>query len=836
MSIPKEQSKDSFRSWVHVSTDDGAKVRHLSADGWVFSFRDGKIEGIRAIAYGRTWPGQYGLPRPDVALAFPSEKQALKSGFRISLPSLDPPGRLCLEVRMAGKWQTFFISDDAPRARMSGLDYAQARLRNLFERSTGRPPARYEGLEQGYICWIDQPLDWRRVSSRFRVSGWCFSRDGKLIEGIRACIGSQCFAGQYGLSRPDVVAFYRDRPRALKSGFEVAVDAPRKEVSLFRLEARHANGLWKEIFRKPIRVSLLNRAKLAVGTDYQTWINRYDTLRLGDRSRIRRHFRTFKQYPRFAILMNLSEPDPEYLAASLRSVREQIYPHWELCVVSSGPSAEKVRRVLSRYARLDNRIMLCDERDRGGVAVAGDEVLGSAQGDFVTFLHAHDRLASTALYFVAREINGHPEAQLIYTDEDKLDAAGRRVEPHFKPDWNQQLLLERNYVSDLCVFRGDLIKSSGFRPGFEGSASYNLLLRCTGKITTSQIRHIPRVLYHRRTPAKTFASDSATRAVQEHLEQQGIAAELISHGGRDHRRVRYLIPKVRPSVSIIIPTRDMIHLLRPCLESILEKTTYSPFEIVVVDNGSREAAALDYLAQVSREPRVRLLRRHEEFNYSRLINCGVQNSESEFVALVNNDVMVISPDWVEEMVSQAIQPGIGAVGPRLLYPDGRIQQAGVILGAGLHGIAEVAHRGLPKGDQGSFGRAALAQELSAVGAACMLVRRSLYLEVGGFDEEHLKVAFNDIDFCLKLLERGYRVIYTPYVELCHLEHASRGFENTTSKHQRFTEEIEYMKEKWCDRLLSDPAYNPNLSLGQDLFTLSFPPRVIIPWRRVAGEG
>ena len=224
------------------------------------------------------------------------------------------------------------------------------------------------------------------------------------------------------------------------------------------------------------------------------------------------------------------------------------------------------------------------------------------------------------------------------------------------------------------------------------------------------------------------------------------------------------------------------------------------------------------------------MRLDEEFNYSRLINLGVQNSEAEFVALVNNDVMVINPEWLEEMVSQAMQPGIGAVGPRLLYPDGRIQQAGVILGAGLHGVAEVAHRGLPKGDQGYFGRAALAQELSAVGAACMLVRRSAYLEVGDFDEENLKIAFNDIDFCLKLLERGARIIYTPYAELYHHEHASRGSEYTAANEQRFAREIEFMKEKWKETLLTDRNYNPNLSLGRELFAPAFPPRVTKPWQ------
>ena len=318
--------------------------------------------------------------------------------------------------------------------------------------------------------------------------------------------------------------------------------------------------------------------------------------------------------------------------------------------------------------------------------------------------------------------------------------------------------------------------------------------------------------------------------MQEHLKRQGIAAEVTLQINQNYRRVRYMIPGVRPSVSIIIPTRDMSQLLRPCLESILEKTTYSPFEIIVVDNGSRDAATLNYLAEVSRDSRVHLLRLDEEFNYSRLINLGVQNSEAEFVALVNNDVMVINPEWLEEMVSQAMQPGIGAVGPRLLYPDGRIQQAGVILGAGLHGVAEVAHRGLPKGDQGYFGRAALAQELSAVGAACMLVRRSAYLEVGGFDEENLKIAFNDIDFCLKLLERGARILYTPYAELYHHEHASRGSEYTAANEQRFAREIEFMKKKWKETLLTDRNYNPNLSLGRELFAPAFPPRVTKPWQ------
>jgi len=321
-----------------------------------------------------------------------------------------------------------------------------------------------------------------------------------------------------------------------------------------------------------------------------------------------------------------------------------------------------------------------------------------------------------------------------------------------------------------------------------------------------------------------------SKAVQQHLERQQIEAEVSRARDKLSHRVRYLLPDIPPTVSIIIPTRDRVELLQPCVQSILQKTAYSGLELIVIDNGSSRPAALDYLAAISRDPRVRVSRQDEEFNYSRLNNCGVQKSNAEFVLLMNNDVNVIESGWLEEMVSHGIQPGVGAVGARLLYPDNRVQQAGVILGAGVHGVAEVAHRGIARGDPGYFSRAILAQELSAIGAACMLVRRDIYLEVGGFDEEHLKIAFNDIDFCLKLRARGYRILYAPQAELYHHEHASRGTEYTEANEQRFIREIQFIKEKWKDSLLVDRHYNPNLSLGNALFTLAFPPRVTKPWQ------
>jgi GT2 family glycosyltransferase len=317
--------------------------------------------------------------------------------------------------------------------------------------------------------------------------------------------------------------------------------------------------------------------------------------------------------------------------------------------------------------------------------------------------------------------------------------------------------------------------------------------------------------------------------VQEHLRRRGIAGEVISAGDEDFRRVRYELPNDKPKVSIIIPTRDMVEFLRPCVQSLLEKTNYSPYEIILVDNGTEEAAALEYIAQLARTPQIRILRDTEEFNFGRLNNLGVSQTSAEFVALLNNDLTVINPDWLDEMVSQGIQAQVGAVGARLLYPSNLIQHAGVILGGG--GVAKHAHKGLPRENNGYFSRGVLVQELSAVTAACMLVRRNAYLEIGGFDEQNLKVAFNDVDFCLRLRQRGYRIIYTPYAEFYHNESASRGLEDTVKKHERFIAEIQYMKETWNEALLADPFYNPNLSLGEELFTLAFPPRLRKPWEK-----
>jgi GT2 family glycosyltransferase len=378
----------------------------------------------------------------------------------------------------------------------------------------------------------------------------------------------------------------------------------------------------------------------------------------------------------------------------------------------------------------------------------------------------------------------------------------------------------------------------GFRIGFEGSQDYDLALRCIEQIRPDEIEHLPWVLYHWRAgdqstasnaTAKPYAQEAACRAVQEHLERRGIAG-TVAPSFDIYLQTRCALPTEHPLVSIIIPTRDQASCLKKCLHSIFHKTAYRRYEVIVLDNGTSNSEALELLAELTKHERVRVERIEGSFNYSRLNNRGVELARGSFVALLNDDVEVINDDWLSEMVSRAMQMQVGMVGARLWYPNGTIQHGGVVLGAG--GIAGHAHVGLRRNEPGYFARAHLAQNVSAVTAACALVRREVYLQLGGFDE-NLAVTFNDIDFCLRLREAGYWIVWTPYAELIHYESASRGFDDSTAKQVRFLAEVDYMKAKWGDMLQHDPFYNPNLSLGENLFTLAFPPRTIKPWQSVA---
>ena len=533
-----------------------------------------------------------------------------------------------------------------------------------------------------------------------------------------------------------------------------------------------------------------------------------------------------------SVVLPVYNTSPVWLSRAIASVQAQGYPHWELCIADDASPDPEIRALLECIAQADPRIKLVFRERNGHISAASNSAIGIASGKWLVLLDHDDELAPDALFWIAEAINRHPDCQLIYSDEDKMDEFGVRSDPYFKPEWNQDLFYSQNMFAHLGVYHADVVRAvGGFRVGYEGSQDYDLALRCIERIKPSQIHHIPRVLYHWRMHAqstaqsinaKPYAMLAGAKALNDFFSRTGVdaQAESIGYG----YKVRYALPAVLPLVSLIIPTRNGLKLLRQCVQSILNKTIYANFEILIVDNGSDDAATLRYLKGLSADNRIRILRDDRPFNYSQLNNTAVLQAQGDVLGLVNNDIEVISPDWLTEMVSHAVRPSIGAVGARLWYADNTLQHAGVVLG--LEGFAGHVHRYLPRGNVGYCGRAALTQSFSAVTGACLVVKKSSYLQVGGLNETDLAVACNDIDFCLKLLKAGYRNLWTPWADLYHHESSTRGFDDTPEKLARSKKEVDYMWQQWGDMLRNDPAYNPNLTLDASDFGLAWPPRVV----------
>lgn len=533
-----------------------------------------------------------------------------------------------------------------------------------------------------------------------------------------------------------------------------------------------------------------------------------------------------------SVLLPTFNTPETWLRRCLDSVLAQSYPYWELCVADDASTEPQVRAVLEEYAGRDPRIKIIWRERNGHISAASNSALATAQGDYVALLDHDDELHPAALATIVEALRRHPQWQIVYSDEDKIDADGKRYDPYFKPDWNPDLLCGQNCVSHLGVYSRSLMNAvGGFREGLEGSQDWDLVLRCSERLEPGQIGHVPAVLYHWRAVAgstalgvdqKGYAHDAGRRALREHFFRSGVAAEVMEIDGMlGAFRVRHALPAAWPRISIIIPTRDRIDLLRRCVNSVLERTTYPHYEIIIVDNQSVEPESTAYFASFADHARVRVRRHDQPFNYSSINNEAVRECRGDLICLLNNDIEVITPDWLEELASHAMRPHVGAVGAMLYYPNDTIQHAGVV--TGVHGVAAHPYCGMPRGYPGQMARAKLTQTMSAVTAACMMVRREVYHQAGGLDVS-LQVAFNDIDFCLRLRQHGYANVWTPFAELYHHESASRGHEDTPAKRARFTQEVEFMKDRWGDQLDRDPAYSPNLTLFGEPFALAFPPR------------
>lgn len=531
------------------------------------------------------------------------------------------------------------------------------------------------------------------------------------------------------------------------------------------------------------------------------------------------------QRPRFSVLMPVHAPPRAFLDVAIRSVLDQAYADWELVVVDdASPDRAHVPPLVALAAR-EPRVRVIERRERGGIAVATNDALAVATGEWCVFVDQDDLLARNALLEFALRAVERPQAETIFADEDRIDAKGVRSQPSFKPDWDPEWLRTTNCVLHPVAIRTTLLRAlGGLRIGLDGVQDWDLMLRVAEAAKAGGVEHVPRILYHWREHAGSTAAAvyekpgivaAQERALRDALARRGEAARVEPAPGG--WRIRYELPAQPPLVSIVVPTRDRVDLLRRCVAGLRKRTDYPCWEVVIVDNGSADPAAVAFIASLERDRRFRVVRDENPFNYAALCNLGVGAARGEVVVLLNNDVNPIAADWLAEMVAHALRPGIGMVGAMLYYPDDTIQHAGVVLG--LNGIADRPYIGYPRGFRGIDGRLAAVHTVSAMITACAAVRRRLYVEVGGMDES-LRIACNDLDLCLRIAELGYRNIVSPHAELYHDESATRGYRyGTPTNAQEAADETRFL-EKWRGRLGPDRTYNPNLALEGTAFSLA----------------
>jgi O-antigen biosynthesis protein len=558
---------------------------------------------------------------------------------------------------------------------------------------------------------------------------------------------------------------------------------------------------------------------------YQQWLNQnYPTSAI--LNRLASSIPALRYQPLISIVVPVYNTSIVYLRRMIDSVLDQIYLHWELCLADDASSHPDVRAVLEEYTLKDCRIRTIFRTENGNISLASNSALSIATGDFIALLDHDDLLTPDALYEVIVLLNQHPGADMIYSDEDKIDDTGNLSAPFFKPDWCPDSFLTRMYTCHFGVYRREVIELiGGFRAGYEGSQDYDLVLRFTEK--TENIFHIPKILYHWRIhpqsaascpDQKPYAAISAKRALTDALVRRKEPGQVLPVKNiTGHYTIRYEI-KDHPKVSIIIPTKDLAEILDTCLISIFEKTLYSNYEVIIIDNGSIEETTKNLFSKWQEKEPERFASYHLDipFNYSKINNFAVTKATGDYLLFLNNDTEILTPDWIEGMLEQAQRPSIGAVGALLLYPDNTIQHAGVIIGIG--GVAGHSHKHFPQDSNGYFYQLKTVNNYSAITAACLMCKKEDFKLVGGF-EEKLEVAFNDVDFCLKLIALGYRNIWIPHVIVYHYESKSRGYEDTPEKQKRFAEEVKYMKSKWKIYIDSDPCYNQNLTRTYENYTI-----------------
>jgi len=560
--------------------------------------------------------------------------------------------------------------------------------------------------------------------------------------------------------------------------------------------------------------------------DYQEWIRLCDTITDGDILAFKKEADELPLKPLISVVMPVFDPPKRFLIKAIESVRSQAYENWELCIADDASTKKYIRPLLESYARKDSRIKVTFRKTNGHISVASNSALKLATGAFIALLDHDDELRPHALFEIVKVINANPDAKLIYSDEDKIDEFGDRYDPYFKPDWNPELLLGQNYISHLGVYKTSLVrKLNGFRKGFEGSQDWDLVLRFTEQISNDFIIHIPHVLYHWRAVSgstamnitqKNYLLNSSLKVVQDSMYRRKVNSEtnfIFNDSNYLRTKIKHN-KKENPKVSIIIPTKDNFELLKRCIDSILSTIKYKNFEIIIIDNGSTLSGVKSFLNKIKTKSNINVINLGCDFNYSKLNNFAISKSSGEVLLLLNDDIEANVKGWFEEMLTHTLRPEIGCVGSKLIYPDGRLQHGGVVIGLG--GGAVHNFKFSEKSSRGYFGHLALTRNCSAVTAACLMVRKEVFKEVGGLDESMFKVAFNDVDFCLRVQKMGYRNLWTPNAELLHHESASRGDDFSTSQRKsRFLGELSALQYRWNIKRFVDPYYNQNLTKWSD---------------------
>ncbi len=664
------------------------------------------------------------------------------------------------------------------------------------------------------VCDEPKVSDLTLRSGNITVRGWCLAQGG--VDSIQIEIpGLPKLEVTPSVARPDVKKHHPHLDTTGRAGFETEFDSlslPNgHHVITFRLISKG----------KPIRetkTSVQIDHEHGFASEYHKWIHDFE---VPDDDLIALKLLSFSYRPTFSILMPVYNTDPAVLAAAIESVLAQSYGNWELCIADDRSSKAETREVLERFSAQDARIKVVYSSQSGGISRTCNLAWEIAAGDYIAFLDHDDTLAPHALAYICEALDRHPDPDLLYSDEDKIDGKGKRFDPFFKPDWSPDLLLSENYICHLLVLRQDLARKIGqLNPDCDGSQDYDLILRAAEHAT--KIHHIPKVLYHWRAVEgstaltqenKHYAISAAQRAIEQHFARtnQQKTVEPSRIAGR--WRVRYPIPS-GSRVSIIVASGGKLDILRANLDSLFAKTTYRDFEVAVIDNSKHNGIESYVREQRKKQTNIRYIDwRNKPFNYSAINNAAARECDSPIFLFLNDDTSVIEPGWLEAMVELAVRSEVGCVGAKLLYPEGRIQHAGVVMG--LYDNCGHAFKGLDGSISHYFDFPDVIRNVSAVTGACLMTRSEVFWKVGGFNEVEFAVAFNDIDLCLKIGNEGYRVLYTPHALLYHHE----AFSKTSRDLVPHPEEVQAMRLRWGNLIAADPYYNPNLTRNDEDYSL-----------------